>query len=258
MSPMKRSSYRERDYAFGQMMLTLRTTIGLTQAGLANLLGVSQRAVAEWEGGSSYPKAEHLKTFIELCVQGSAFAAGREEEQIRALWKAAHQKVLLDGNWLHELLSTQHHQPSPMALPPGERALSSAPSAPGPWLDWGEALIVPSFYGRKKEIATLEQWVVQDRCQVVSVLGLGGIGKSALAVEAMQQVAPHFEVVVFRSLRDAPPCEALLEDCLQVLAPEPLANVPAGLEERLRLLLGFLRNKRALLVLDNLDRKSVV
>ncbi|HET8853279.1 MAG TPA: hypothetical protein VFN02_12195 [Ktedonobacteraceae bacterium] len=27
---MKRHSYRERDYAFGQMMVTLRTTIGLT------------------------------------------------------------------------------------------------------------------------------------------------------------------------------------------------------------------------------------
>src|SRR6266849_7629290 len=59
--PVKRSSYGERDYAFGQMMLTLRTHIGLTQAGLAELLHVSRRAVAEWEAGSAYPKAEHLK-----------------------------------------------------------------------------------------------------------------------------------------------------------------------------------------------------
>jgi len=46
-APVKRLSYRERDYAFGQAMLTLRTTIGLTQAGLADLLGLSRRAVAE-------------------------------------------------------------------------------------------------------------------------------------------------------------------------------------------------------------------
>ena len=39
---MKRSSYSERDYAFGQTMLTLWTNIGLTQAGLADLLGVSR------------------------------------------------------------------------------------------------------------------------------------------------------------------------------------------------------------------------
>jgi len=66
---MPRHSYRERDYAFGQAMLTLRTSIGLTQAGLADLLRVSRRAVAEWEGGSNYPKEQHLQHFIAVCVQ---------------------------------------------------------------------------------------------------------------------------------------------------------------------------------------------
>ena len=36
---MTRHSYRERDYAFGQVMLKLRTSIGLTQAGLAGRFG---------------------------------------------------------------------------------------------------------------------------------------------------------------------------------------------------------------------------
>ncbi|HTD19569.1 MAG TPA: helix-turn-helix transcriptional regulator, partial [Ktedonobacteraceae bacterium] len=61
---MKKPSYSERDYAFGQSMLTLRTTIGLTQIGLADRLGISRRAVGEWEAGSSYPKAHHLQHFI--------------------------------------------------------------------------------------------------------------------------------------------------------------------------------------------------
>src|SRR6266571_9241074 len=103
--PVKKSLYGERDYAFGQLVLTLRTTLGLTQAGLAEPLGVSRRAVAEWEGGLSYPKAERLKAFIALCVQQHAFAAGCEEEEIRALWKAARQKMLLDEDWLRGLLA---------------------------------------------------------------------------------------------------------------------------------------------------------
>ena len=53
---MKGSSYRDRDYAFGQAMLTLRTTIGLTQAGLARHLDISRKAVGEWEAGLTYPK----------------------------------------------------------------------------------------------------------------------------------------------------------------------------------------------------------
>jgi transcriptional regulator with XRE-family HTH domain len=77
---MTRHSYRERDYTFGQAMLKLRTSIGLTQAGLAALLGVSRRAVGEWEAGSNYPKAEHFKPFLGLCVQQHVFAPEREEE----------------------------------------------------------------------------------------------------------------------------------------------------------------------------------
>ena len=70
---MKRFSYRERDYAFGQAMLALRTAIGLTQAGLADLLGVSRRAVGEWETGSSYPTAHHLQHVITLAMRTSTF-----------------------------------------------------------------------------------------------------------------------------------------------------------------------------------------
>ena len=49
---VRRSSYRERDYAFGQLILSLRSAIGLTQAGLSDHLGISKKAVGEWEAGS--------------------------------------------------------------------------------------------------------------------------------------------------------------------------------------------------------------
>ena len=277
---MKQYSYGERDYRFGQAMLSLRANIGLTQAGLAKLLGVSRRAVVEWEAGSNYPTAQHLQHFLELCVQQRVFAPGREEEEIRAFWKAAHQKVLLEEAWLSALLTQPSAAPAPVpgkeaagaavlsAPPPSSlaqegqpagRALSGGPvasrgpSARGPRLDWGDALDVPSFYGREQELATLTQWVVQERCRMVSVLGLGGIGKLALAVSLMRQVAAHFQVVLFRSLRDTPSCEALLENCLQVLAPQPVEVGAANLERGLSRLLECLREQRVLLVLDNLE-----
>jgi DNA-binding transcriptional regulator YiaG len=62
--------------------MTLRTHIGLTQTGLAELLHLSKRAVGEWEVGLSYLKAEHLKALITLAVRTSAFAAGQEAEEI--------------------------------------------------------------------------------------------------------------------------------------------------------------------------------
>jgi DNA-binding transcriptional regulator YiaG len=80
---MKQSFYSERDYAFGQAMLSLRTAIGLTQAGLARMLRVSRKAIGQWEAGETYPKAEHLKALLAFAVRQQAFAAGREEEEIR-------------------------------------------------------------------------------------------------------------------------------------------------------------------------------
>src|SRR2546423_11776793 len=58
---VKSSAYRERDHAFGKLMLTLRMATGLTQAGLADLLGVSRHAVGGWESGQSYPNRRQVK-----------------------------------------------------------------------------------------------------------------------------------------------------------------------------------------------------
>jgi WD40 repeat protein/transcriptional regulator with XRE-family HTH domain len=240
-------------------MLTLRTEIGLTQAALASLLGVSRRAVGDWEAGNSYPKAEHLKELITLAVKNQAFTTENAAEEIRALWKAARQKVLLDESWLSSLLSEQrsphlHIVPKPTeeSTISGQEALT-VPTAPGPRVDWGDALTTSVFYGREEELAELTQWVLQERCRVVSVLGMGGIGKSALSVSIMHRLAGHFEVVIFRSLRDAPSCEVLLAECLQTLSPQSLSTMPATLEQSISLLLSHLRKVRVLLVLDNLE-----
>jgi transcriptional regulator with XRE-family HTH domain len=151
-SVIHKSSYGERDYAFGQRILTLRTHLGLTQAGLADRLGVSRRAVAEWEAGSNYPKAKHLTELIVLAVRASAFPAGREAEEIRALWKVAHQKLLLDEVWLQGLLARQPSGLADMVPQTIEQAINgdqvSNRSTRRPRRDWGEALAVPSFYGR--------------------------------------------------------------------------------------------------------------
>ncbi len=88
---------------------------------------------------------------------------------------------------------------------------------------------------------------------MVSLLGLGGIGKSALAVSLMHRVAEHFEVVIWRSMRDLPTCEALLDDLLQVLAPPGVDEATSSFDQRLSIVLGQMRKTRTLMVLDNIE-----
>src|SRR5256886_2666067 len=229
-SLVKRYSYHEQDYAFGQLMLTLRMQIGLTQGGLAERLHVHRRAVAGWEAGSSYPEADHLKELITLGVEQQAFAAGGEEEEIRALWKAAHQKVLLDEDWLRDLLAP----PAPIPLfPQAQPLVAPAPQAPTafPRVDWVEALDTSHFAGREVEVAELTQWIVQERCRLV----------------------PQFEAVLWRSVRDAPSCEELVADCITFFSETPPTEFPTSLEQRINQLVARLQAQRCLLVLDNLE-----
>ena len=239
---MKGASYRERDYTFGQQMLTVRTKLALTQTELAQMLGVRRRAVTDWEGGLTYPTVDHLKHLVGLAIERQVFPAGREAEEVRALWQAAHQKLLVDEAWLAELQSrARAFQVSTLREDSGRR------------IDWGDAPALTSFYGRAWEQDLIARWVIEERCRVVSVLGQGGIGKSALATQVMHHVAQDFEVVIWRSLRDVPNCKSLLDDCLQVLVPQALSDASSSVESRQNILLDCLRNRRVLLIYDNLE-----
>ena len=253
----QRSKYRERDYTFANHCVTVRDAIGITQAELAKTLGVSEQAIQKWEGGLSIPTASHLKDFIALAIRHQAFTPGQELEAARTLWKAARLKVLFDEHWIQALLTTQTLSSPSFAGHTPHSTHNLQTQSPHGWhlprIDWGEAFDVTTFYGRKTELARLQNWVLKDRCRLIALLGIGGIGKSTLAITLMHQVAEQFDVAVFRSLRDAPSCDDLVADLLQVISPIPLAKLPISLERRITLLIEQLRTRRCFIVLDNLE-----
>ncbi|WP_246039254.1 NB-ARC domain-containing protein [Dictyobacter alpinus] len=237
-------------------MLALRTAMGLTQESLAERLCVSRKTIGRWEAGESYPGIAHLKVLVAVAIEKQAFPSGQEQEAIRAFWQKSHRNALLDERWLQALLDA-HRSHRSFTEPGSEirtREQTSVSSTGNQSrVDWGEALDVSIFYGRAGDLNLLSRWIVQEQYRMVGVLGLGGIGKSAVATKCLHLVAAHFDVVIWRSLRDAPSCEALLDDCFQILAPQDLREVSMSLEQRLRLLLKHLRANRVLLVLDNLE-----
>jgi len=250
--------YDDRDYTFGDLVLRLRERAHLTQAELAALVGVSERAIQKWEGGLNYPGAEVLRGLIAVHLRRGAFAAGGEAAEAEALWdtvrgKAVRRRPPFDRAWFASLRGeTEAATPSPhggaMLVPPP----LAAPSAPPQQHAWGEAPDVAQFYGRAQEMDTLSRWALADRCRLVALLGMGGIGKTALAAKLARVVALEFDYVYWRSLRNAPPAEEWLAGAINLLAP-PQSTLPDGVPARLALLLDLLRDRRALLVLDNLE-----
>lgn len=121
-------------------------------------------------------------------------------------------------------------------------------------VDWGDAPVVEQFYGRVQELAILTDWLQQDRCRVVAIQGIGGVGKTTLARMLAEQMRQEFAYVFWRSLHNAPPLTDILEQCLQVFSEhQQQIHLPQHSDAQILLLIEHLRAHRCLLILDNFE-----
>ena len=135
-----------------------------------------------------------------------------------------------------------------------EKYQSSQTSDIQPHRDWGEAVDVSDFYGREEELEVLEQWTIKEHCRLIALLGMGGIGKTALSIKLAQRVEREFDFVVWRSLRSAPPVTEVLADLIKFLTNQEETDLPKDVASRTRKLINkCLRENRCLIVLDNLE-----
>ncbi|WP_413160381.1 NB-ARC domain-containing protein [Capilliphycus salinus ALCB114379] len=119
--------------------------------------------------------------------------------------------------------------------------------------DWGEAPNCAEFYDRETELYTLKNWILEQRCQLVTLLGMGGMGKTALSVKLAQQIQGEFSGLIWRSLRNAPPLEKLLTELIQFLSNEQLTQRPQTVDAQISTLVQSLQTSRFLVILDNVE-----
>lgn len=126
--------------------------------------------------------------------------------------------------------------------------------------DLGDAPDVPVFFGRTQELTQLKQWITGDslnetnqRCRLVSILGMGGIGKTNLSLKLLQDTQHQFEFVIWRSLLNAPLLVDVLTDLIQFFTQQQETITVDDANAGISKLLYYLRTHRCLLVLDNVE-----
>ncbi|MFN4789318.1 MAG: NB-ARC domain-containing protein [Pseudanabaena sp.] len=119
--------------------------------------------------------------------------------------------------------------------------------------DWGNAIDTSIFYGRTEELAQVKKWVVSDRCRLLGIFGIGGIGKTAFATKLAEQVQSEFNLIAWRSLRNAPSVESTLSELVSFLTNQSISTLPQDFNSLLLMFIQVLKQSRCLIVLDNVE-----
>ncbi|MFL5700165.1 MAG: NB-ARC domain-containing protein [Ktedonobacteraceae bacterium] len=211
----------EQHLPFHQQLKRERELRNLSQEELAARVGTDPKTVSRWESGERLPRPDSRGALCELFEKNpEEFGLIKAGEKRQARLRATGSK------------SVRHSSQ--------KEGLVEAPS-------------VKAFYGREEERAELEQWIIEDDCRVVAVLGIGGIGKSTLVSRLVEQIEEAFDYFFWASLQNAPPPGQVIGKCLQFVSVEHPTRVPETLDEQLSLLLGYLQEQRCLLILDNVE-----
>ncbi len=213
----------------GELLREFRTAAGLTQGGLAEKAGLSEQAVSLLERGSRRrPRPSTVHALAE--------ALG------------------LDSDAEQRLTDAARGAPRPRPVPTDAAATGTdgAPRQLPPTLS--------DFTGRAAELDALVTVLTSDKfagtVRTAAVTGMGGVGKTSLAVHAAHLTAEHYpDGHLYLDLRGYGPGESIrpADALAQLLRSVGVDghSIPDGLDEAAALFRSRLAGLRVLILLDN-------
>jgi hypothetical protein len=120
----------------------------------------------------------------------------------------------------------------------------------------GQLPDVSSFYGRIQELTNLKELISKQRC--ISILGVAGIGKSALVARLIEEVSvkkqPRFDSLIWKTVTHVSLIQDLVAELIELTHPlESDLDFPQYTQAMISALIKQLRLRRCLLVLDGFD-----
>lgn len=232
---------------FDEWLLVERESLHQQALTLLNILADACYAQGDYPQADNYTRRilalepwqekSHFRLMQILVAQGQWGAAAKQYEQCQeVLQRELGTTVSPETTALHQTILDR-------SLPIGTIHRSELAGVP----------TVEQFFGRRSELGQISRWLGQERRRVISLLGIGGVGKTTLAAQSARSHASRFAQVLWRSLINSPPLDDLLHRWIESLAHPWLPTLPDHLDDQIDLLLSLLRDKPVLLVLDNLE-----
>ncbi|TAD88418.1 MAG: ATPase, partial [Oscillatoriales cyanobacterium] len=91
------------------------------------------------------------------------------------------------GQFIQNIKNAEARSPFPPDSPQNK--------SQSPIIDLTDAPELTSFYDRTSELSTLKQWILQAHTRLITVYGLSGIGKSAIALKLIEQTQTEFDYI---------------------------------------------------------------
>ncbi len=84
-----------------------------------------------------------------------------------------------------------------------DKRSQSPPETPqnqSPIINLIDAPELTTFYNRISELSTLKQWILEDHTRLITIYGLSGMGKSAIALKLIEEINTQFDYIIWKTL----------------------------------------------------------
>lgn len=145
--------------------------------------------------------------------------------------------INIGGQFIQTIKDTQTRSPFPPESPQNQ--------ARSPIIDLTDAPELPYFYDRTSELSTLKQWILQVHTRLITIYGLSGIGKSAIALKLIEQIQTEFDYIIWLSLTNTPTLSTVQTELKQFFGRSQQPPLPT--------IIDYFRSFRCLVILDDVQ-----